>query len=215
MSEMKRTRLVLSLIVLFPLLAMSVSAQKPRRTPAVPDYFPLEVGNTWKYRHSEGSEFTIKVLDAEKQKDGTTRYKVETLSGMEIHSWYSKPNGWVLLHEKSYVGQDIKPTYDPPKQHLMNPLIPGGKWSWKGLSEVNQEASESYEVIGPENVTVAAGTFRAIKVVGKILDGSAVKTKTDWYADGIGLVKSTSEGLKYKYGWELEDYNFKKGKPKK
>jgi hypothetical protein len=212
---MKRIRLALSLIFLFPLLAMSVSAQKPRTAPAARDYFPLHVGDTWKYRHSEGSEFTIKVLDAEKQKDGTTRYKVEMLSGMQVHSWYSKTNGWVLLHGKSYIGQDIKPTYDPPKQHLQNPLVAGGKWSWKGLSEVNQDASESYEVIGPETVTVAAGTFRAVKVVGKILDGASIKTRTDWYADGVGLVKSMSEGLGHKYGWELEDYSFKKGRPKK
>jgi hypothetical protein len=208
---MKKIRLALSLMFLFPLLAMSVSAQKQRAAPSARDFFPLHIGDTWKYRHSEGSEFTIKVLDAEKQKDGTTRYKVETLSGMQVHTWYSKTNGWVLMHGKSYIGQDITPSYNPPKQYLKNPLVAGAKWFWKGLSEVNQEASESYEVIGPETVKVAAGTFRAIKVIGKIADGASVKTKTDWYADGVGLVKSTSEGLGYKYGWELVEYNFKKG----
>jgi hypothetical protein len=115
------------------------------------------------------------------------------------------------MHAKSYIGQDIKTNYDPPKQHLKNPLVAGAKWSWKGLSEVNQEASESYEVIGPETVKVAAGTFRAIKVVGKIMDGSSLKTRTDWYADGVGLVKSMSESQGLNYGWELEDYSFKKG----
>lgn len=35
-------------------------------------------------------------------------------------------------------------------------------------------------------------------------------TKTSWYADGVGLVKSTTEGGQIKYGWELVNYSFKK-----
>jgi hypothetical protein len=38
--------------------------------------------------------------------------------------------------------------------------------------------------------------------------------KTNWYADGVGLVKSTTEGGQIKYGSELTDYSFKK-KPAK
>jgi hypothetical protein len=206
---MKKMRSVISLLFLFLLLPANGAAQKSR-TPAR-DFFPLSAGHTWKYRHSEGAEFTIKVLDAEKQADGTTRYKVESQSGNQVLYWYSKTDGWVLLHDKVYPDQEgLKAKYDPPKKHLKNPLVKGETWAWNGMSEVNQQASETYKIIGPETVKVLAGTFRAMKIVGEISDGEATKTRTDWYAEGVGLVKSMTEGRGLKYGWELEDFNFKK-----
>ena len=44
--------------------------------------------------------------------------------------------------------------------------------------------------------------------------GAIPMTKTSWYADGVGLVKSATEGGQIKYGSELVDYSFKK-KPQK
>jgi hypothetical protein len=209
---MKKIRLGLSLLFLFPLLMAGAAAQKART--GTGDFFPLRAGDSWKYRHSEGSEFTIKVLEAEKQTDGATRFKVEIQSGLQVFYWYSKTKGWVFMHGKVYPEQEgVKANYDPPKQHLKNPLVTGEKWSWKGMSEVGMETSENYEVIGPETVTVPAGVFRAMKVVGRIADGDALRT--DWYAEGVGLVKSTTEGRGLKYGWELADYSFKKGSRRK
>jgi hypothetical protein len=214
---MRKIQSVISLLFLLLLLAAVGAAQKGKKTPKVAsDFFPLSAGDTWKYRHSEGAEFTIKVLDVEKQADGTTRYKVESQSGNQVLYWYSKTAGWVLLHDKVYPDQEgLKAKYDPPKQHLKNPLVKGETWVWTGMSEVNQQASESYKVIGPETVKVLAGTFRTMKIVGEISDGEATKTRTDWYAEGVGLVKSMTEGRGLKYGWELEDYSFKKVGPKK
>jgi hypothetical protein len=49
-----------------------------------------------------------------------------------------------------------------------------------------------------------------MKVVTKIIGAAAPRTRTNWYADGVGLVKSTTEAGKINYGWELTDYSFKK-----
>jgi hypothetical protein len=137
-------------------------------------------------------------------------------SGLEVHYWYSKADGWVLLHHKSYVGQEgVKVDYDPGRQYLMNPLVAGKKWFWKGKGEIGQDITESNEIIGPETVKVPAGTFRAVKIVSQVADGEAVLTRTTWYAEGVGLVKSMSEGRGLKYGWELSDYSFKKAAPKR
>ncbi len=62
------------------------------------DYFPLRVGDTWQYRSTTAdgkqSEFSIKVLNEEKE-NGNTLYLVETVSTFQpIHDWYSKPSGW-------------------------------------------------------------------------------------------------------------------------
>jgi hypothetical protein len=61
---------------------------------------------------------------------------------------------------------------------------------------------------------VAAGKFGAMKVESEVSGGSAPIMTTCWYADGVGLVKSSTEGGTLKYGSELTDYNFKE-KPAK
>src|SRR5215210_3770414 len=77
--------------------ASSVMAQRRSRRPArgaaatasaAKDFFPLRVGDTWTYRHSEGSEFTYKVLSEEKQPDGSLQYLVQLTSGGTIDYYY-------------------------------------------------------------------------------------------------------------------------------
>ena len=53
-----------------------------------------------------------------------------------------------------------------------------------------------------------------MKVVSEVSGGTGPMTRTNWYADGVGLVKSTTQGGQIKYGSELTDYSFKK-KPAK
>jgi hypothetical protein len=208
---MIKLRSVLTPFFLFLLLAMSIAAQK-RAAPAR-DYFPLRVGHAWTYRNDIGdTEYTVKVVSEEKQADGTIHYLVEKQVGLAIQSWYSKPAGLVLMHREAYSGQEgLDVRHEPARQFLKNPLVAGTKWFWNGKGITGADVSESYQVVGPEVVEVAAGRFRAMKIVGKVADGSApIMTKTYWYADGVGLVKSLSEGAQLQNGWELVSYNFKK-----
>ena len=85
-----------SALLLLSLAVLTATAQKPQEPP--PDYFPLRVADRWKLRSTTAdgkqSEFTIKVLSADKQADGTSLYLVETLTTFQpIHDWYSKPPG--------------------------------------------------------------------------------------------------------------------------
>ena len=193
------------------LVATNATAGKKPKPPA-PDFFPLRVGDSWTYRNtSDDSQYSLKVLNEEKQGDGSSRYEVEFVAGVHVRKFFSKPGGWVLLHAERYQEQEgLEAKYEPPKQYLQNPLVPGFKWEWNGRDFTNTEVSESSQVIGFENVSVPAGKFRAMKVVSKVTGGAAVMTKTYWYADGAGLVKTTTDGGAIKYGSELIDYSFKK-----
>jgi hypothetical protein len=210
---MIKLRLLLTLVFLLLSLTAPVSAQNRKAGGRARDFFPLRVGDSWTYRHNEGdAEFIVKVLSAEKQSDGSLWYLLEKLAGVQIHSWYSKIDGWALLHGEAYLGQEnAQARYEPPRQYLKNPLVAGAKWSWKGKGVMGQEIIEFNEVIGPQMVKVPAGTFRAMKILSRVTDGDSASTKTYWYADGVGLVKSMTEGGQLKYGWELVDYSFKKG----
>jgi hypothetical protein len=214
------TKHALALICLLLLLMMSSAVMGQRRraarqTPAAPrDFYPLRPGDSWTYRHSEGNPITIKVLRAEKQADGTVQYVVELTAGNLLNQFYSKTDGWVLLHRTSYPQDEtgMKIDYSPPKQYLKNPLTVGAKWTWAG----KDGASESNEVVGQEWVEVPAGRFRAMKVLSKVSqpEGGTLD-RTSWFVDGVGLVKSMTEAKssagQLSYGYELVDYSFKKG----
>lgn len=219
---MRALALIFLMLLLATATASSALAQRRNRRPARPapdtaskDFFPLRVGDSWTYRHSEGNQLTYKVLSEEKQSDGTIQYVVQLTSGLTINYYYSKPSGQVLLHRISYPQEEnLKVDYNPAKPYLKNPLTAGAKWEWAGKDIGQNDMSESNQVIGPEWVKVPAGRFRAIKMVSKVLMGGAQATKTFWYVDGVGLVKATTEARTateiYNYGFELVDYSFDK-----
>jgi hypothetical protein len=196
-------------------LGSSAAARKPKPAKPDADYFPLRVGDSWTYRNTESGGYTFKVLSEEPQGAGDVRYVVEFRSEVIIQNVFSKAAGWVLFHAESYPEHEgLKATYEPPKQYLPNPLVPGKKWEWSGNDPTQMERHEKNRVVGFENVTVAAGKFRAMKVTSEITSGASPMTKTSWYAPGVGLVKSTTEGGQIKYGSELTDYSFKKAATK-
>lgn len=195
------------------LLVSGASAKKPKPTkPApAPDYFPLRVGDSWTYRHSEEGGYTLKVINEEPQPGGPSHFVTEMSSAVKILNTFSKTEGWVLLHAERYPDHEgLEAKYEPPKQYLANPLTVGQKWEWSGADSTQVRRSEKNSVEGIEEITVAAGKFRAMKVVSIITGGSIPMTRTYWYADGVGLVKTTTEGGQIKYGSELADYSFKK-----
>ena len=55
-----------------------------------------------------------------------------------------------------------------------------------------------------------AGKFRAMKLVSIVTGAANPMTRTFWYADGVGLIKTTTEAKTMQYGSELVDYSFKK-----
>lgn len=175
---------------------------------ATPDFFPLRVGDWWKYRVQSGSktsDFTIKVV-----KQQGDRILVETKSTQVIQDWYSHPGGWVLLHQTLYPASNLKADLKPPRKLLKNPLVPGEKWDYKGTGMMGVSLEEHNQVGAAREVKVAAGTFQAVHLDTKVTQGGAKVLKSYDYADGIGLVRSHTETGGVKSDCELIDYSFKK-----
>src|SRR4051812_6956293 len=211
----RRIRVAVVFLVATCAFGPIASGKKPKPAKTAVDYFPLRVGDSWTYRNSEEGGYTLKVLSEEPQTEGPPHYVVELLSGVKILHVFSKPAGRVLFHSEDYSEHEgLKATYDPPKQYLPNPLVAGQKWEWTGKDPTQVEYQERSRVVGSEDITVAAGKFHTMKVVTEITGGTASKTRTNWYADGVGLVKTRTDGGQIKYGSELTDYSFKK-KPAK
>jgi hypothetical protein len=49
-----------------------------------------------------------------------------------------------------------------------------------------------------------------MKLVSLVTGAATPMTRTYWYAEGVGLIKATTEAKTMQYGSELVDYSFKK-----
>lgn len=203
---------------LLAVTASAVNAAPPatkKPTPPPPDYFPLRVNDWWKYQSTTGegknSNFTIKVISAEKQPDETIVFAVDTQSPKVIHDWYTKQKGLVLRHKEQF-GDDANMlfSYDPVYQFIKNPLSKDDSWEWKGKGMMGIDIEEAAQVSGPEDILTPAGKFSTMKVVTKVKQGGADVTKTYWFANWVGLVKSSTQSGPVGTVTELIDYSFKK-----
>jgi hypothetical protein len=208
---------LLSLVFLASIAASLVSAYaaSPVKKPPPPDYFPLRVSDWWKYKTTTAdgkqSEFTLKVINAEKQPDESIRYQIDTNSAVVIHDWYGKPKGLVLRYKEQFGdNNNLVANYDPVYQYLKNPLVKDDTWDWAGKGMSGVDIKESSKVSGPEEVIVPAGKFSAMKVVTNLTQGGANITKTYWFADWVGMIKGKTESSGITSVSELVDYSFKK-----
>jgi hypothetical protein len=212
---MKKVGILAALGLAALVFAAEAKVKKKEPPKATPDYFPLQAGYKWTYRNLEEGGYTLSVVNEESPAEGPVRFTIELLSGVKVHRVYSKTKDWVLFHSEDYPEHEgLKSTYDPPRQYLPNPLVAGQKWEWSGKDPTQVEYRESSRAVAFEEVTVPAGKFRAMKVVTEVSGASILKIRTNWYADGVGLVKSSTEAGQIKYGSELTDYTFKKTPPK-
>lgn len=213
---MTRLTALAALVLAALSLAAPASPQKPaaKAKEPPPDYFPLRVNDWWSYRSTTAdgkvSEFTMKVTGSEQATSGTI-YLVEIQSAWPIHEWYSKPDGAVMWHRERFPkNQNMEVAFTPTRQYLKNPLAAGATWSWKGSGMMGTPIEETSTVSGPESVTVPAGSFKAMRVDSRVTQGGAQVAKSYWYANWVGLVKSTTESGGVKSTTELVDYSFKK-----
>jgi len=72
------------------------------------------------------------------------------------------------------------------------PLEVGRRW-YRGT-----DMPMTYEAVSREDISVSAGTFKAIKISLKYADGSDAKIY-EWYADGVGLIKILIKDLEIVY----------------
>lgn len=206
---MKSIRTLAAMLAVLCLFG-SAWAQRPKDKEPPPDYFPLRVADWWSYRSTTAdgkqSEFTMKVLSEDK---GV--FLVEIQSPMwALHESYSKPPGSVMWRREAFPKNNASVAFEPSRQYLKNPLGAGQTWSWKGKGMMGVDVDETSTVAASELVTVPAGKFQAMKVVTKVVQGGALVTKTYWYANWVGLVKSMTESGPVTSTTELMDYSFRR-----
>jgi hypothetical protein len=155
---------------------------KPRSVPASAPP-ALAPGDTWTYR----------TRDLLGQSDRTFTIEVKEIRGTEV-VWKDGAKGDLLGNFTRAKLGDSWRTYSPSTQLYVFPLNPGAKFSLKSVETVEGDGRVfdhdiAFDVVGEEEVTVPAGTFRAVKLVRTLRwtqrgkpDVAGTNTYTYWYS---------------------------------
>lgn len=232
--------ILVSVLALSTITIMSAeAANKPtvKKVVHIPDYFPLRIKDHegkpiewwWKYTFTKSEyngkpmdkkldDFKIQVISAEEQPDKTIWWKLDTTSPSmkTIHQWYTKQQAKVIWQKEQFGDEEkMQVQYVPERVLLTNPLKKDETWQWKGKGNLGVDIDNVSTVSGPEEVITPAGKFQAMKVTVVGTQGGMPINMSYWYADYIGLIKSSSKTASMESESQLIDYSFKKPPPKK
>ena len=191
LGEESRLMRIACLLVLFGLPAAFVRAEP---------LFPTAEGTTWRYETTEelggpgaapASTASVTMRIGRQTFGGKEFIKLETMTDEALtrtELMTLDERGWVCHFRAGKDGRMAK--LDPPQTIIPATVKSGDSWDTDG--EVAGMEMRQHFVIGKEeNVTVAAGTFRAFQI--HCEDSSVMSAKLDrWFKPGIGFIKETT-----------------------
>ncbi len=163
--------------------SVAVAAPVPKAVKKkLPDYYPLTEGTTWEYDMGK-TPVTVRVKEF-KEKDGVRTGKLVT-----EHDGKAVASESIRVDAEGVARTHINDAeIKPPVVILKFGLVDDDSWEVKA-KVAESEVKGTFTLKGTEKVTVPAGEFEAVLVVGESTV-SGTKTGTKWWlADGVGIVK--------------------------
>jgi hypothetical protein len=186
-------------------LILAAAAPVPKAV-KMADPFPTAVGTKWEYvaSDSEKDGWVVGITHSE-EKDGVITFRTKTSIGRaDIEKGYTLAKG-DLNH---YLDNGV--TYDPPILDHKAGATAGESWAVAYTSGENSFEG-TFSAGKAEEITTPAGTFLATPITRK-WKGVRQTEETMWYADGVGVVRTTLAGQTVPF---LELKSFTRGGSKK
>ena len=179
-------------------------------------WYPLNVGNYWKYKESDGGEMKI-VVNSTQTISGVLTYEVQRISvkglfagkGAYQTAFMNKKGDGIIIVAKKTTNGILE--FKDPYYELNYPLQFGKTWENtpvyknKPTNALFTVKVKSEIVSNDEIVNTLAGRFKATKVkvtIGKI-------TYFRWYVLGLGLIKEVYQSSNTKREKVLMAYYIK------
>jgi hypothetical protein len=182
-------------LLIFFILLRNVLFANENRVIISNSYFPADNNITLIYESSFGEsitkyyqdgEFTVCLSQADKFK-----YKQTLIiknDGVYVKETYQYLKIFLFIKKESSF------TYGRPLLRFPLPLSPGMQWSWEGDEYSNGDTNKvkvTGKAIDKEFVQTKAGRFEAIKLESFVEgSGNSRNRVTEWYAEGIGMIKA-------------------------
>jgi hypothetical protein len=183
MAHLLAAVFALSALVSFVSAAPVPKHLMPRDPPLT---FPTTVGTKWVYELPGGREQTIVISAVKEEKDGSRVVTMEYLEDGKRTPYQVRR----VSTRGIFVLVDGTQKYEEPLCIVRLPHREGQTWAASLRSAGNTDGPKGQRVAGPfEQVRVPAGNFSAACIKWELNGG---QTGTNWYVNGIGLVKGTN-----------------------
>lgn len=163
----------------------------------IPDYLPLRVGNKWKYTSFIKGKYRNDKIIGTETIDGNLTYikerKEPPPDNYNEKMWIARESGFYVIY-RFWGNEGADPAIDalpPVEMFKLDPQL-GDIWSAEFIGLTFQ-----YNVLAVnETVKVRAGKFKnCVKIeLKQIKDGIEQKTKYQYYAPGVGMIKDENIG---------------------
>jgi hypothetical protein len=195
LTKIKNGSVYIILLILLIFSLGNVSSDKGKSDANSTSYFPVNNKITLVYessfgesitKYTQNGELTISSSEADKFKYRQTLIIKD--DGVYVKETYQ------YLKIFLFIKKEATFTYGKPLLRFPLPLSPGMEWEWEGDEYSDGEINKvkvTGKAIDKEFVTTKAGRFEAIKLE-SIVEGSdnAKNNVTEWYVEGIGLIKA-------------------------
>lgn len=190
--------------------ALAWAPAQPGKEVKTPNYYPLQVGNEWRFKVAVGDKSATAI---------SRIVKIDTINGLALARLEATVNDQIIATEHlrqtpegifrhRNQGQEIT----PPICLLKFPAKPGAKWS--ADITVGKDTGKYHCETKEETVKVPAGEFKTLRVTIRLeSQGKAVNTSY-WFVPEVGFVRQTVEAEQLSIVMELEKYTLAKD-PKK
>lgn len=204
---MPRLALALLALALLAVAALAPAAPVPKEAKAA-DGYPTEVGTKWEYvLNGRAKQVCTEEVIKSDEKEGV---RTVTVSVTEPGQKGGATTVRVEKGEVRLVGFS-QGKFDPAPLIWKPGLKDGDTWTNK-YSVQRREVEEEVSVGKAEEITTPAGKFTAVPITHKYTKPADFPVHVDWYTDGVGMVRRTTEGQK-EPSQELK--SFTPGKDKK
>lgn len=177
-------------------------------TPSISDtrdtYYPRELGFRWEYQTGDGSTLSHEVVA---RRPGY--FEIQVANPNISFTQYKDDGDWILHQADRIPDRELNFRYDPPIKYLRSSLESAQDWSHEGVGMYGNKRRDEVSVGEEVEITVPAGTFKVLPVHRIMQKGDRLDTETEYWAKGIGLVKSDFKSGDYHSVLELKSFDFK------
>ncbi len=178
------TRFRFAAICLAAMLAVpSARTDEPKKL----NLYPLAKGAKWEFSVSvmgQTLEATQEITEVSKPKAGEraiSKLTINVATQMTSEEMSADEKG---VYRHAFNGQKL----DTPIMAIKYPYKAGTKWSEK-LKFMDQDIEADFEAKEAEKVKLPAGEYEAYPIEMTIKVGGQSVKATNWFSDGVGLVK--------------------------
>lgn len=153
------------------------------------EYFPAGKGTEWTYLFEDDKKEQVYTCEGTKTIDEVECIVIKRADKEEClgREYFGLTDDGVVYYGSAF-GED------EPELDVENPRLVVKFGAKKGVTweAKDGDLALAYEHGGEEEIEVPAGKYKAVKIVCRYKSSIGETTLTEWYAKGVGMVKSLS-----------------------